>query len=114
VLYGLRREGAAPALALWALVREINTLVAAWSRVDQGETIGRAMQELRVWRNRQPLLQRALRNHSEATIRRLVARAVATDRVVKGARPGQPWGALLELLLHIARPQQPVLDGYAS
>ncbi len=114
VLYGLRKEGVAAPLVLWALAREVNSLVAVWAKVDQGTPVGRAFQELRVWRSRQPLLTKALRSHNENSIRKLILRTGLTDRIVKGASPGQPWGALLELVLHMASPQQAVLNGYAA
>lgn len=104
ILFGLRSEGVAPALTVWALVREINTLVAIWTRVDQGASPGSAMNDARVWRNRQPLFAKALRNHNENSVRHLLAKASLADKIVKGARPGTPWNTLLELVLLLARP----------
>ena len=114
ILYGLRSEGVAPALTLWALVREANALISVWTRVDQGVPASRAMNEARIWRARQPMLARALKNHNEASVRRLASSAGAADRIVKGARLGQPWNALLELVLLIARPGRPSLAGYEA
>jgi DNA polymerase-3 subunit delta len=114
ILYGLRSEGVAPALTLWALVREANVLISVWTRIDQGVPIGRAMTEARIWRARQPLLARALKNHNEASVRRLATSAGVADRIVKGARLGQPWNALLELVLLIAQPGRTALAGYEA
>lgn len=107
ILNGLRQEGIAPVLTLWALVREINALVAVWIRMDQGTPLSRAMNDAGVWRVRQDLVARALRGRSEPGIRRLLAGAARADLVVKGARPGLPWNTLLELVLLIARPEAP-------
>ena len=60
------------------------------------------------------MLMRALRNHSESTIRELAVRSSRTDRIVKGAGAGRPWDALLELLLHLASPQRPLLNGFGQ
>lgn len=114
ILYGLRRESVAPALVMWALAREVNQLLSVWARVQQGTPAGRAMSEARIWSNRQPLIARALRNHSEASIRRLIASAAQTDRIVKGAAFGQPWNALLDLVLLLASPAGPALAGTAA
>jgi DNA polymerase-3 subunit delta len=111
VFYGLKREGTPAPLVLWALAREINTLISIWTRMDQGESLGRAMQSLRVWQSRQALFQRALRAHGESSIKRLAARTGLTDRVVKGMHTGRPWDALLELLLLLASPERPALVG---
>lgn len=114
ILGGLQKEGVAPALTLWAVAREINGLLTVWSRVDQGTRADRAMNEARVWKSRQGLMRRALAGHDESSIRRLVAKASLTDRIVKGARPGQPWNALLELVLCLARPGQSGPAGYEA
>lgn len=114
ILYGLKQEGVAPVLTLWAVAREINSLLSVWARVDQGTPAGAAMKSMRIWESKQKLMQRALARHSETTIRRLVTKASLTDRIVKGARPGQPWNALLELVLALAQPQQIKLAGYES
>jgi DNA polymerase-3 subunit delta len=112
ILYGLQNEGIAPALTLWALAREASQLVSIWTKVEQGTPLGRAMSEARIWNTRQPLLSRALSNHDERSVRRLAAKAGLTDRIVKGASPGQPWNALLELVLCLAQPRQAKLAGY--
>jgi DNA polymerase-3 subunit delta len=111
VFYGLRREGTPPPLVLWALAREVSTLVSLWTQLDQGEAPGRAMQSLRVWQSRQGLYQRALRAHDANSMQALARRCALTDRIVKGAHPGKPWEALLELVLLIASPQRPALAG---
>ncbi|MGI9291091.1 MAG: DNA polymerase III subunit delta [Gammaproteobacteria bacterium] len=104
ILYGLRKEGVAPALVTWALAREASQLITLWTKVDQGTPPGRAMSEARVWQNRQGLFSRALASHNERSIRELTDRAALTDRVIKGAAPGQPWNALLELIFSMAHP----------
>jgi DNA polymerase-3 subunit delta len=114
ILYGLQKEGVAPALTLWALAREVNQLVSLWSRVEQGTPLGRAMNEARILNNRQPILSKALSSHDERSVRRLAAKAGLTDRIVKGGSPGQPWNALLELVLCLAQPRQAKLAGYEA
>jgi DNA polymerase-3 subunit delta len=114
ILYGLRKEGVAPALTLWALGREAGLIVSLWTRMEQGMPAGRAMNEARVWRSRQGLVGRALKAHTETSVRRLAAKASLTDRIVKGASPGQPWNALLELVLSIAQPERIRLAGYEA
>jgi DNA polymerase-3 subunit delta len=106
MLYGLRKEGVAAALCLWALAREANALVNLWARIDQGMPLSRAMNETRIWSSRQGLYTAALRKHNEASIRRLLAGAGIADKTVKGARQGLPWNALLELVLLMAQPDR--------
>ncbi|MEC9375693.1 MAG: DNA polymerase III subunit delta [Pseudomonadota bacterium] len=112
VFYGLKREGTPAPLVLWALIREINTLISLWSLIDQGEKLDLAMQNLRIWDSRKSMFRCALKNHDESSIRLLSLRSTLTDRVIKGAHEGKPWDSLLELLLLLVSPKSKLLDGY--
>lgn len=114
ILNGLRREGVAPALTMWALAREASLLANIWARVQQGTPVGRAMQEARVFNSRQDTVSRAVSQHTERSVRRMTTKAGLTDRIVKGASPGQPWNAMLELVLAIAQPNKSTLAGYEA
>ncbi len=104
ILQGLQREGVPATLALWALAREIQTLVELSCRVDQGNSVPTALAKTRVWRFRHGMVGECLRQHTAVSIKGLVTKACHVDRIVKGARFGQPWIALNELTLAIARP----------
>jgi DNA polymerase-3 subunit delta len=114
IVYGLRAEGTAPALVMWQLAREVLMLLTIWGRMSQGESLARAMAGVRIWNNRKPLVTRAMRNHNDASMRTLVACAALTDRIVKGAHPGQPWPALLELVTLLAQPRAPLPSGHST
>ncbi len=107
ILFGLRREGTADALICWALTREALTLVNVWMELQRGEAAAGVFRKCGIWNTRQPAYNRALRAHSEASLRRLADCAARTDRTVKGA--GSSWVALLELVMLLAQPRDPVL-----
>ncbi len=102
VLRGLQREGEAEVLVLWSLVRDILLLadIAAGSR--SGRDIVAVMNEARVWRSRQDLVRRALRGRSAAELAALVDVAAHADCILKGARHGEPWKALVEVALALS------------
>ncbi len=102
VLGGLRDEGTAAALVLWSLVREALVLVDAGIRASRDGSPAKAVQAAGVWQSRADLYIRALRNHKPGALRRLLRMAGRADQIVKGARPGEPWNALLELTLALA------------
>lgn len=102
VLGGLREEGTAAALVLWSLVREALVLVDAGIRASREGSPSRGVQGAGVWQSRSDLYVRALRNHKSGSLRRLLRMAGRADQIVKGARPGEPWNALLELTLALA------------
>lgn len=102
ILHGLQREGVAAPLVMWSLSREIGSVVDVVFRVSSGTSVARAMADAGVWRSRQRLIDRAARSLDLNSARRLLAGASRADRIVKGARRGQPWNALLELTLALA------------
>ncbi len=112
VLYGLRREGIAAPLVMWSLGDQVKKLTNVWVAIQQGMSPGQAMKQQYIWDNKQALMLAALRNHNEASMRRLGAKVGLTDRIVKGRGVGQPWNALLELTLAIAQPDNLKLAGY--
>jgi len=109
VLLGLRREGMADVLVLWALNREVMTLVDLWAEVQSGAALAGVFKKHRIWEKRQPAYRKALQAHNESTLRRLTQRAVLTDRIVKGAATGSASSALQELIMLMAQPADPGL-----
>lgn len=105
VLAGLQREGEAQVLVLWSLLREIVNLADVVVRATQGAGLDRALEEARVWRTRQDLIRQAARGRDLPAIGRLLRGAARAEQVVKGARPGDPWKALAELVLELAGAQ---------
>ena len=94
---GLRGEGEAPTLVLWALTQEIRAL----TRIKQGQRTGMAMGQLmraaRIWESRQPLVEKALRRVAEPTLKLALQRAASLDKLIKGLRAGDVWDELLQL-----------------
>jgi len=99
MLHGLRGEGTEPAVALWALAREIRTLCEARQAMDAGHSAEQALGARKVWPKRMPLLQGALRRHDRASLDRLLQRAAEVDGSIKGFADGRPWDNLEDLLL---------------
>jgi DNA polymerase-3 subunit delta len=106
VLHGLRREGEPEALVLWCLVRDVLSLADIVMRVEDGCDLERALADARIWRNRQEAFRRAVRGRTRRDAARLLRSAARADQIVKGAWPGDPWGALVEVALELsgARP----------
>lgn len=108
ILNGLREEGVAAPLVLWALVREVIVLVEAGMRASRGLSLDQAVQATGVWKSRVGIYVQALRGRKPSTLQRLLGMAGDADRIAKGVRPGETWNALLELTLALAgQPLQP-------
>ncbi|KUJ83323.1 DNA polymerase III subunit delta [Microbulbifer flavimaris] len=97
-LHGLRAEGVEAPVVLWALAREIRSLLEIGEKLDQGQPINRLVRI----QKRQPLVQTALSRLSRRQLEALLLRARAVDNAIKGGRELNPWTGLLELSLNLS------------
>ena len=94
---GLRGEGAAVPLVLWAVAEEARAMGRVRSLLDRGVSMRQAMQELRIWGDRQKLLPQALRKLDQQQLLLALGKAAQVDRMAKGLSKGDVWDALLDL-----------------
>jgi DNA polymerase-3 subunit delta len=104
---GLKGEGEALPLVLWAVAEEVRTLLKLKSGVAQGKQLGMLLKEYRIWGPREKLMDPALRRISLATLQTALQEAAQIDKMVKGLRAkafsGDAWDALSQLGLKVAR-----------
>ena len=103
ILEGLRGEGTATVLVLWALTEEIRTLGKVSRALQQGNRLDQALRDARVWGVRQKLVEQAVRRFKPVAAERALRSAALVDKVVKGLRHGDVWDELLQLGLRCAR-----------
>lgn len=101
-LQGLKTEGTEPITILWAITRDIRTLIQIAQSVAQGKQFEAAAKQCGVWDKRQPLVRAALNRLRPAQLQQLLRKANGIDRAIKGMRNAEPWDELLDLLLNIA------------
>jgi DNA polymerase-3 subunit delta len=63
------------------------------------------LDQYRVWDNRKPLLEAALKRLPAAACNKLLRQCAFTDRVCKGQAAGNAWSELLQLTLKLAGQQ---------
>ena len=102
MLQGLRGEGMAPPVVLWALAKEIRQLAAMAAVVAGGQTIPKVLAQYRVWANRKTVVGKALQRLKGQGGNRLLRRCALIDRVIKGQAAGNAWDELLQLTLSLA------------
>ena len=105
VLSGLRGEGIAAPVVLWALTRELRLLNTLRTAIDGGLSAETAFNQQRLWDSRKATLGRALQRLDLSAIRRAFQLSAQADRVMKGQLPGHEWDALLRLCEHLASPE---------
>ena len=107
MLEGLKGEGEALPLVLWAVAEEIRTLLKLKSGMGQGRPLNVLLKEYRIWGPRERMMEPALRRVSLATLEAALQEAAQVDRMVKGLRAkkfaGDAWDAMLQLALRVAR-----------
>jgi len=104
---GLKGEGEALPLVLWAVSEEIRTLLKLQSGIEQGRPLGVLCKENRVWGPRERLMGTALRRLNINTLKAAQQEAAQIDKMAKGLRAdaysGDAWDALLQLGLKLAQ-----------
>lgn len=103
ILDGLRAEGEAMVLVLWAISEDIRALVKVSRAVQRGGNVANALRESRVWGVRQKLIERAVRRFNPAVAERALRQAAHIDKVVKGLQSGDAWDELMQLGVRCAR-----------
>jgi DNA polymerase III subunit delta len=100
ILAGLRQEGAATPLVLWALQNEIRSLYDMKHRLQTGEPPARVLAD--VWDSRKLRVEQALKRLSVRTWGILLNLCARADLVVKGLRAEREWDVLQEICLGLS------------
>ena len=106
MLEGLKGEGEALPLVLWAVAEECRTLLKLKLGLQGGRPLPMMLKEYRIWGPRERLMDIALRRLSVTTLQNALKSAARIDKLVKGLRvstlSGDAWDALLQLSLALA------------
>ena len=104
VLHGLRGEGVEAPVVLWAIARELRSLVNMAQDLARGLPLERifASQRPPVWDKRKPLLSRALQRHPAAAWENWLSIAQRADEQIKGQHAGSAWDSLSLIAVEVA------------
>jgi DNA polymerase-3 subunit delta len=100
---GLRGEGAAAPLVLWAMSEEIRGMGRVVAALGAGVPLQQALRDARIWGPRQSLIQSHIHHYAMAQIEAALMHAAHIDRTIKGLAKGDVWDELLQLGLRFAR-----------
>lgn len=106
MLEGLKAEGEALPLVLWAVGEEVRVLARIAQARQDGQDTSAVMRRLRVFGNHERLALAALARVPADRWPQAVQHAHDVDRLIKGlpvaARSGNPWEEMLRLALRVA------------
>lgn len=111
VLNGLRLEGVAAPVVLWALSREARVLFNVKSEIRRGGHSEAIFKKYHIWDKRKQMIQEALQRLSPAQLQTLLVLCAKADKQIKGQLAGDGWDTLFEICLQFCRPDlatQPV------
>ena len=102
ILAGLQHEGIAAPIVLWALTREIRSLIHIKQKLSEGQPQSRVFMQHQVWDKRQKLVTHALNKLKQPSLMQMLLIAAKADRQMKGQQAGDCWETLLEISLLLA------------
>ncbi len=103
ILDGLRAEGTATVLVLWAISEEIRKLGKVLQAMQRGSNLNTAVRDARIWGASVGLVENAARRLKFPHIERAMQQAARLDKTIKGLRQGDVWDELLQLGLRFAK-----------
>lgn len=101
ILEGLKGEGVASVIIVWALAREIRSLV-SMSLAMNDTPLAKVIQSFHVWQKRQNCVKSALARHNSRQWRLFLWQISELDKLNKGLKTGNIWHELIQLLMKIA------------
>jgi DNA polymerase III subunit delta len=102
-LEGLKAEGAAMPLVLWALAAEARALAALTGEASRGGDLEAAFKSQRIFGPRQTPYRNAVRRVGAKAARAALLHAARIDRMIKGVAKGDVWDEMLQLALRLTR-----------
>lgn len=102
ILAGLRAEGVAEAIVVWAITREVRTLIKIKLAIAQGQARELVFKNHQIWDIRKPLVSAAIARLSIGDLNSVLVLSATADRQFKGQQAGDAWDTLLAACLRLA------------
>lgn len=99
ILEGLRAEGIAAPVVLWAASREARTLFNIKAELKQGGHQDAVFKKFQVWDKRKQPVQDALARLKTADLQKILQLSATADQQIKGQLAGDGWESLFQICL---------------
>ena len=99
ILSGLRAEGIAAPVVLWAVTREARTLIRIKQALSDGQNRELVFKNNQIWDKRKQLVGNALNRLSMNDLNSILVLSAKADRQIKGQQQGDAWETLLAVCL---------------
>ncbi len=99
ILSGLRSEGIAAPVVLWALTREARSLIKIKLALSSGQSKDIVFRNNQIWDKRKALVDKALSRLKLTDLNHILILCAKADRQIKGQQSGDAWETLLTVCL---------------
>lgn len=99
ILNGLKAEGIAAPVVLWALARETRMLINIKIAINQGQNKELVFKNNRLWDKRKQLVNAILSRMNLQKLQEILLQCAKADRQIKGQEQGDCWETLLSLCM---------------
>lgn len=103
ILQGLEAEGAQPLALLGVLAWLLRGVTRVKIAETRGENLANAMQQAKIWGDRQSQVKRMLARVSLRQLQAAMLKMAEIDKICKGIAPGKPWLEISRLCIGLAR-----------
>lgn len=108
VLDGLRVAGDSPVLICWHLGSEVRKINSVINKIDQGENPAQAMFKSGVWKNKQALVGKIIRERKRVFWLRASADCSYLDLLSKGMAQGELWTEIAAFVTRLSGSRWPL------
>jgi DNA polymerase III subunit delta len=102
ILTHLSHEAIEPPLILWAITRELRSLVTLKQLAQNGLSLENALRQQMIKEKRQPLIKQVLKRHQLKDLHRMLIQAGNIDHAIKGLLVSNVWDDILQLSFNLA------------
>lgn len=102
IMNGLKQEGVALPVILWALAREARILYQLSWLKERRQPLESVYRKERVWDQRKTLLGRAAQRLTTESLQSIIKQSAKADRMIKGQERGDAWDELLKIAVNLS------------
>ena len=101
ILRGLKAEGIAAPVVLWALARETRNIIKIHTALQQGQNKSSVFRKNQVWEKRQQIVNSAMKRLTIENLEKILLLGAKADRQIKGEQSGDCWETLMIMCLSL-------------
>ncbi len=99
IFSSLKNEGIDPILVLWAITREVRTILAVFSHRQNNQISSDLLSKHGVWKHRESLVKAFIHRSSVNQLQKILLQSKHIDDIIKGRAQGSAWDPLFSICL---------------